>query len=229
MDRSIWKYRPKWAESRDFYDTEEVYEAAFSLDWSRALRSHRLAEWILKHDDGDGEDSDDDDDEGMEGGGESGEIIEVGNILWRHHRMLYAAFDCYASIDSKGDVTSITYSAFKLFVQDIKLAITGSAHCDSADYDRLFIMINSKDMSGSKQKGSKFEFSEATVGKHGMACSMTGTNVDKRELVRHEWFSCLVRIAIMRYVASGEEQDVSEAVGRLITSDILHTRPVDCD
>ena len=54
-----------------------------------------------------------------------------------------------------------------------------------------------------------------------MACSTTGTNVDKRELVRHEWFSCLVRIAIMRYVASGEEHDVSKAVGRLITSDIL--------
>ena len=63
-----WKVRWQHADSGDWYDTPAVYEKAFALDWSRALRTHKLAAFILKNDDGD---SDDDwDDNG--GGGASG-------------------------------------------------------------------------------------------------------------------------------------------------------------
>lgn len=63
ITESIWKERPKTNDSRSFFDTEAMFERAFCLDWSRALRSHRLAECILNNDDGDhGSDSEDDDD-----------------------------------------------------------------------------------------------------------------------------------------------------------------------
>ena len=47
LEDSIWKNRPKWADSADFHDTNSMYERAFTLDWSRALRSHKLANFIM--------------------------------------------------------------------------------------------------------------------------------------------------------------------------------------
>lgn len=67
-----------WSDSGSFLDTEETYKKAFALDWSRALRSHGLANYILKNDDGESEDDDDEeDDSGDEDQDAAAEIAEV--------------------------------------------------------------------------------------------------------------------------------------------------------
>ena len=56
LEESAWKARAAWADSGSFLDTEETYRKAFALDWSRALRSHGLAAYILKHGSGESKD-----------------------------------------------------------------------------------------------------------------------------------------------------------------------------
>ena len=50
-------------------------------------------------------------------------------------------FDCFASLDAKNGVSSVTYRAFKFFVQDSSLDVPGSKFCDSAHYDQLFKLL----------------------------------------------------------------------------------------
>jgi hypothetical protein len=195
---SIWKMRPKWADSKSFYDDEACHDAAFSLDWSRALRSHRLALIIAKVDDGDGEESGSDADDDGDGIVDS-EIVEVGNMLWKHHSLLYSIFDCFASLDAKTDISSVTYNAFKYFVQDCDLDVPGSHFCDSAHYDQLFIEINSPESSRKRASAPSVLITEV-MGRRGMASDEAGRNDNKRTLSRHEWFNVLVRMAIMRFV-----------------------------
>ena len=52
---SNWKARPRFAESGSFYDDATTLRRAFDVDWSLAIRSHDLAGYIKKHDDGDDE------------------------------------------------------------------------------------------------------------------------------------------------------------------------------
>jgi hypothetical protein len=56
LEESAWKARAAWSDSGSFLDTEETYRKAFALDWSRALRSHGLAAYILKHGSGESKD-----------------------------------------------------------------------------------------------------------------------------------------------------------------------------
>ena len=56
LEESAWKARAAWSDSGTFLDTEETYRKAFALDWSRALRSHGLAAYILKHAKGESKD-----------------------------------------------------------------------------------------------------------------------------------------------------------------------------
>lgn len=136
LQDSIWKDRPKWSDSKSFHDTPEMWERAFSLDWSRALRSHKLASFIMRHDDGDSDDEDDDHQNDVadavcatRGADEDTEIVEVGSALWKHHLLLYRTFDAYASLDTKSGISGITYNAYK----DVR------RHAISAETSRPFI------------------------------------------------------------------------------------------
>ena len=231
VGQSIWKDRDKLSDSRSYVDTIECYEKAFALDWSRALRKHKLAAYILKFDvEGESDDEGERADDNAATGGSSAssdpaadsEILEVGNVLWKHHKLLYGVFDSYASSDGKGDISSVGYNSYKDFVQDCTLDVAGSQYCDSADYDRIFIQVNTKEIDGGGRRGKleKLELTEASAGKHGMAVKTVQDDDDTRSLCRHEWFNCLVRMAIARYVLSGDVGDVSLAVERLLTQDV---------
>ena len=229
LEDSIWKMRVKWADSRSFYDTPACYERAFSFDWSRALRAHKLAAYIMKNDaEGDSDDEDEVADEHGNklesgGGADDSELIEVGNVLWKHHQLIYRCFDAYASGDSKNNIDSITYNSFKDFVDDCDLDDSGSKHCDAADFDRLFIQINIKEQEGGgnrRGEAAAVELTKENVGKHGMAVKTLKADEDKRALCRYEWFNVLVRIAIMKYVLPGQIVDVSAALDHMLTTDI---------
>ena len=237
LEDSIWKERPTWADSKGFHDTAELYEKAFAIDWSRALRSHKLAKYIIKSDDGDGDDSGGEagDDGDADGDGfEDSEIVEVGNALWKHHLALYRCFDAYAAFDSKVNISGITYNAFKDWAQDCDIPINGHRSCDSADLDRVFIKVNSKEIAmddaaspggaksppGRKLHKQQSLLTQDKAGRFGMAATKTHVDTDRRALCRHEWLNVIVRIAVMRYVTPGVCKDVSNAVDRLLTTDI---------
>ena len=218
LEESMYKLRPKWTDSGSFFDSISHYDKAFSTDWSRALRTHKLAQFIVKCDDGDSDDGEED----ADGDGIADtEIVEVGEMLWQHHLLLYFMFDCFASMDAKHGISTVTYNAFKLLVQDCSLDVPGSKYCDSAHYDQLFIMINSQPAPPRAGKESKFQITEETVGRRGMYTDQAGENVGKRSLCRHQWFNVIVRMAIMRYVLTKECSDVSQAVDKLILEDLV--------
>lgn len=123
------------------------------------------------------------------------EIEEVKAVLWRHHKLIYSTFDHYAIIGSGSNFTQVSVGAFKQFASDCKLAIKGSKHCSPAQFDQLFILVNTPE--GGKK-------------------SAAGT----KTLDRQEWLQCLVRCAVIRYVLPGTIPDVSSALDVLFTKDV---------
>lgn len=112
-------------------------------------------------------------------------------------------------------------------MQDCDIDEKGSKFCDSADLDRLFIQINSKliekgQSSSRKRKKKSVTLSLDTAGQFGMAVSDGAklSDGDRRNLCRHEWINCLVRIAIMKYVMPGRLRDASAAVEALLKKDV---------
>jgi len=165
--------RPKWSDSGGFYDTEEMYQQAFALDWGRALRAHGLAAYILKHDDGESDDEDENVDvdavvrwkmqqdlemrkanaeltaadyarkDGDEEG--NGELDEIGHVLWEHHGAIYRTYDAYAAIGAKAIGGGMGFNGFQQFVQDCNLVRKGSKYTSKTHFDQLFIQVNARE------------------------------------------------------------------------------------
>ena len=187
---SIWVPRTKWCDSLDFLDTEECELKLFQCDWERSLACG-VGRYILKMD------HDEDEDEthldGMD------EVQEVVQVLWEYHDLVYVAFDYYACQGASDDITAMSFNAFAQFVADCGLASNKSKFCKKTHFDQLFIAVDSSNAGGSK----------------------TGEKMNrKKALNRQEWLQCLVKMAIMRYVQSGEMADVSEALERLLRVDV---------
>lgn len=224
LEESVWQVRSAWADSGTFIDTPETYEKAFNLDWSHALRSHGLVKYILKNDDGESDDEADEDGDGIA----DDELVEVGGVLWRHHLLIYRAFDAYASA-SLGDMTRVSSAGFKTFCSDCAIAEKRSATCGMAALDQLFIVVNRDEDPRAESKPSRsgkadpIAPSEAmgSMGGARAASASTGArDEDRRALNRQEWLQCLVRIAIMKYVLSKRVPDVSAALEALFTRDL---------
>jgi hypothetical protein len=238
LEDSCWKDRPRNADSQSFYDDEAVFRRAFDLDWGLALRSHGLAEHIVCHDDGESDDAGsstaaDSPRSGSPGSPRPGspqripnvvvdmeadEITEVGQALWRHHRLIYSIFDVYAAMPSAAgslDITRLEKKAYTRFVNDCRMPVRGSKRCGSSAFDQIFILVNAKDESAPPKAG------RATMtgsGGGGEADDQgAGEDDDTRALNRQEFMQILVRIAIVRFVLTKEEQDVSAAVERLFS------------
>lgn len=95
------------------------------------------------------------------------------------------------------DITHMTTNGFTMFVQDCNLSDQKSKSYRPADYDRLFVSV------------------DATTGK-----AADEKHNRKKALNRQEFWQCLVQMACMRYIASGEMIDVSDAVHRMCSENI---------
>ena len=198
LEGSIWRNRKNYADSGDYWDTDEVERRMFDTDWHRSLMCG-LDKYICKMDDGP------DGDEGGKGKGLGGyadavEVTEVSDVLWQYHDLINCAFDFYAAMGSSSDVTSIQLNAFTAFVLDCSLADKASQFCQPAHFGQLFIAVDA----GASHKSN-----------------VTGeTHNSKNALNRQEFMHALVRIGVMKYVLSGNIADVSDAVYKLMVVDI---------
>ena len=127
---------------------------AYQVDWRAAL-DHKLREHILRSDvqgsssgatpGGDpdilalqeacGETSN-------EAEGEHRAVVEVRDVLWEHHDVLYMVFSHYASLAADGDKFSISQNSFHKLHVDCKLSVPNSVACQKRHLDQMFIAVN---------------------------------------------------------------------------------------
>ena len=117
--------------------------------------------------------------------------------LFRHHRVIYGAFDYYATLYSEEaisevDVWNLTFNAYLAFCSTCKIA---TRECATRDLETIWVLVNAKDRGELK-----------SLDKHNA----------ERMLNRQEFLQCLVRIAIDRSVKPGKIKDVSQAVEQLL-------------
>ena len=124
---SIWAPRAKWADSKDFWDTDATERAMFEGDWADAVACG-ISKYILR--------MDDDDDE-VSSHGEDDEVSETMGVLWQYHDLLYTIFDYYAATGSGDDFTQIRMNSFREFVNDCALADKHSKFCKPTHFDQL--------------------------------------------------------------------------------------------
>ena len=241
LSKSIWAPRAKYADSRSLWDTDEVELKRFESDWGHMLRLG-IATTILKLDGGDDDEEEEEDAvpsdalQGAKGRGKEeadkgvteGEVEEVREVLWEHHDLLAQMFIHYAASDH--DINAVELNAFSDFTNEFRLVDKQSQACKRGDFDRLFLGVNSKGEQArramlleqkQRQPGSKKAVDRQSLMRRQRTISLGGMGGRKGALNRVEFFVCIVTIACHKYVVPGELNDVSEAVERLLSHDIL--------
>lgn len=196
---SIWVPRVKWSDAKHFYDTTARSRSAFELDWGRAA-TRGLAKFILTYDDGESDDEDEDDaqDDILWG---SDEVSEVATAMWDNHELVNMLFDFYASFGSTSNISSIGLNGFSEFVDNFKLVDGSHASTKKSSWDQMFVAVDS------------------TICKSN-AAEMQETYNNKKTLNRQEFYSAVVRAAVMKYVQTKKFADVSQAVQHFIDVDL---------
>lgn len=204
---SIWAPRAKWADSKSFWDTDEVHGRRFSNDW-KSLRSLGVAKVILQNDDGDSDSEDGDDHSGGDG-----EVYDCRDVLWEFYMLILALFMHYSA--SGDNIHTIGLNAWSDFTDDFALVDRKSQHLKRADLDRLFLATNTK--GGAVSRATRAEKGNAAVPSY---------DDDLRALNRIEFMACLVHLAINKYVVTREVADVSDALYKLLRHDIQATKKI---
>jgi hypothetical protein len=115
LDKSCWAARLQ-GNSGDFFETAAAMRTLFDLDWQVAVRSHELAWYIVKchHDPTSWRD--------LDQNGTHDEVDEVREACFQHHRLIYGAFDYYATLYSDNenapgepDVFNISFNGYMKF------------------------------------------------------------------------------------------------------------------
>ena len=198
LEVSIWWPRVAWCDSKSLYDSEECERLKFSAIVKRA-RAIGMQKFILRHDDGE---SDDEDGE-KDASNVPGEVKEVEDMLWVLHDLVFMTFDYYASMDPS-DLSSMDFNQYAKFITEFKLSSNKLAFAKRSHCDGIFLAVDtaSKNFKGGDDEGP--------VDKHDRAKSLSIA----------EFIHVLVRLAVARYVESGDMKDVSAALQRMIREDI---------
>lgn len=212
LEESIWAPRRRRADSRGYYDGDTA-RVAFEVDWAGASEGGSLARMILRNDR---------DEPDAWARRDLSEVDEVRSVLLEHAPLLYNVFDYYASCagaggsgGGSGDIFAISSAQYKLFVQECALVEQGTRSCNSTAFDQLFVALNASPGSGS---------GGGAMGGRGGG----GTSFDNRHsLNRREFLTCLVHIAVMKFVAPGRMDDVSLAV-EAVCAQLKEKAPLAC-
>jgi len=213
---TLWAPRCTWCDSKVFYDTDDVKQKRFSLDWQAALDQLGLAKIILRAD--------------TDGDGLAEEVEEVGAVLWESAERIFLIFSYYSALGD--DIFGLSLNEWTQFVDDHKINNKKSKFCKKADLDRLFIQIDTtssfywqklrREIEELSMKGALRD--KETGAKISVQKALGGDAADKQNkakaLSRVEFLGALVHVALYKYINNGEVKDVSEAVQRLLTRDI---------
>ena len=202
--KSIWEPRRKDADSKDVYDTDEVEIKRFSIDWE-VLLGLGMTKLILMNDDGDDDGVEDEDGDGI-----PDEVEDVGMVLWKVHDVLSSIYTYY-SIQSGSISDGIGLNAWTDFTDDFSLVSKTSQFCQRKDVDLIFIEVNAKSKWAARELKRQPSTRELAI-----------DGGSELSLSRLEFYQALVRLAICKYVKSGEIPDVSDAVERLVSTDIMN-------
>lgn len=135
------------------------------------------------------------------------------------HNVLYTiAFQSYSEAAYAGgdDLDFMTMNGWTQFCHECDLADAKSKYCRRSDLDMIFKQI---DMLASKDDAEQKALARQQGGKAAVSDSDAGAK--KNALGRVEFVAALVVVAINKYVRSGALADVSEAVDRLFTDQIV--------
>lgn len=197
LETSCWAPRKADGNSKDFFETNEAMRRLFDADWNVAVRSHELAWYIVKchHDPTSWRD--------LDRNGVHDEVDEVKEALWQHHRMIYGAFDYYATLYSDNenapgepDVFNISLNGYMAFAEHCKMVSKQVPH---GEFEVIWSIVNAVDKT------------TANDDRHNKG----------RFLNRQEFMQCLVRMAIAVYCKRGLIGDVSDAVNQLMVNNLM--------
>ena len=101
LETSCWAERAKSGNSKDFFETSDALRRMFDIDWGIAARAHELSWYIVKCQNDPSTWRDLDRDNAF------GEVEEVREALWQHHRLVYGAYDYYSCLYSDMEVRNL--------------------------------------------------------------------------------------------------------------------------
>jgi len=133
------------------------------------------------------------------------ELEEVRQVLLDHALDVYAVYSFYCATERCADAFMLGKRGFDQMVKAMGIVDEASKYAQMQDIESLWATTNAEEK-GTKRSAEQRKLDEL--------------NADSA-LMRFEFLQILVRIAISKYVLEGEEKDVSVAVQRLITADLL--------
>ena len=199
---SLWAPRATWCDAKDLFDTPTVEKKRFECYWKRAV-TLGVSNEILRNSKSAKE---------ADAEGKAAIVQQVADVLSVHFDMLYLVFAYYASYSN--ELHYLTLNAWTQWSEDFKLVKNTSKYCKKADFDRLFIAVDT--MSVVLEREQLRELKK----------TMQSTNVMIEEGDRHKALSmteftvAIVFLAIYRYVKTGEIFDVADALERFLEVDI---------
>jgi hypothetical protein len=213
LAESVFGSRAESSDAHDHFDTDEVRQLCFELDFQHLLNKQRFVNMIDLYDDEGGED----------------EINEVKAALWNCYGTAIDAFEYYSMVSDDPHVSHVLDAgAFRKFIQDCK--IVDSNTCTMTVIDKIFELENAEETSSAELFGAPAADDIAEVdeekggggggggGKDEQA-AMNDAN-DDSALMRFEFIGCLARIAVEKYIKSGRMDDVSDAITALCEQNI---------
>jgi hypothetical protein len=213
LARSIWGPRKTNSDSRDYYDTEALEEEIVRADWKMIVEEE--GGYILKNDD----------DKDAAGSGSSHEVEEVLAVLLEFKSALLNLYNYWSGSTTTPAMASsltsdswltIAWGAYLAFMNEHQIIDESSHFCTSAHVTILFEGLNSDDSRPAKPSAAEV----SGKGKGGMTVNQNKTT-DKKSLDRREYLQSLVRLAVMKFVKPGIVPDVSEALRRLVTENLI--------
>jgi hypothetical protein len=207
LETSCWAERAKTGNSNDFFETTDALRRMFEVDWGVAKRAHELS-WLIVRT-GNDPATWRELDRAKVGG--FGEVQEVADAIWQHHKLIYGAYDYYSCLYSESenaagepDIFNITFAAFMNFCEHNKMV---SKKVSSGEMETIWAVVNAKDkaLTAAEDKNNK-----------------------GNTLNRQEFLQCIVRCAIAVYIKKGGSGDVSDAVNQLCLNNLLSNMQKKC-
>jgi hypothetical protein len=131
--------------------------------------------------------------------GSKDELYEVRDVIWECYNTIMDAYEFYSVMGtSMSSLFTITLNSYSDFVGDCNIPDAKSKTCKRKDLDTIFIVANVEEDKSSKVNKAN----------------------DDRALMRFEFLECVVRIAVQKYLRSGDTDDVSDAVRMLCDRNI---------